>query len=555
MRSTSILLIIMSEIIAASKMITFTKKAYKCESQEPRLCKLNEIEPHHEMLLTETLTIKNPSMKKTICLCCQKVLVHMHVNDRYVEEKNVYGNYDQTYFCCPACKVITHTSCILDFNTDNKTLVCPNIYCGLVLRSNDINRLFAQMLYVNLSKKLPVEFFKKKYLKYTQLPGFFDHNMLMNIIIGSQTLHEVGKDNLLELLCHGELKDGSIYSEVHSVIYSKIHKDKSDKSILEPQDLSQEEIDELYDIGTILHSIEALWKQFEAIASPHDYLALYKSSVAGIDKPSLQKALSNHFMSFILNNENPFLALEEMLIEHNGCHDFVIDKPLTSEFLLENKESLMQPSLVDDVLSLFENNNTYKIETKAWAYFEEENKGVLIPLLLNYFANNRRLATAVEILKHQLAKLAVNDFICEVSPKNTLYVLESGLKLNGILEWSYVINNLNTIIPCLSKLENQDLSYALSALKSLIFNLKSEECNEIENIFVWHYTTDLGKIYVRCMPRHYFFDEHMKAFAAKRALYWNNPELEYTTGDELQVLRKEYLDEAAANQKMIQPRD
>ncbi|KAI5152192.1 hypothetical protein ENBRE01_2640 [Enteropsectra breve] len=556
MRCTSFLLFMMSEIKAGNEMMNVNAlDLIENKAKEKSSCSLNEIPSYQDVLLTQSNWLYYVSQSKTQCLYCKNKLIRrIEYNHHFQTEKNVYNNYAFDYFTCPSCKSITHTDCLLNYSIDNM-LVCPNPDCALELKGNDINKLFAQLLYVNLSRDGNLYFFYRNYHSFIQQRGFVNHKMLMDILIGSQTLHEIGQENLLELLLKNVFKEPNIYSEMHHKVYTTILKSKCGSFKDNSQSIPKEESCNLVMIGKILHSIEGLWKQFEAIASPHDYLALYKSSVAGIDKSSLQKALSNHFMSFILNKDNPFLVLEEMLIEHSGSHDFVIENPITSEFILENKESFVQPSLVDDVLSIFENNNSYKIETKARAYYRRENKGVLFPLLVNYFANNGRPAVAVEIIKHQLAKLAVNGFICEISPKNTLYLLKEAFVHNISLNDYSMLNILCRILPVLTELSDEYMNFMLPGIKSLFFTLSSEECNAIEDIFARCYTTDLGKVYVRCMPRHHFFEENMRAFAAKRALYWNKPELEYVTGPELQMLRKEYLDEAAANQKMIQPMD
>ncbi|KAI5149136.1 hypothetical protein ENBRE01_0724, partial [Enteropsectra breve] len=218
------------------------------------------------------------------------------------------------------------------------------------------------------------------------------------------------------------------------------------------------------------------------------------------------------------------------------------------EFLKKRTYDPLALNFLRSILSELKKNNIFMINAMTENYIMSENKGVLMPILINFFVNNQMESLARKIIVEQLKAIIEVEVIKgvkvefkvpfkEMSVKNTMYVIKAARRLGKPLNREYVEQILNWIYLLPKSLGIENLIYISSYLQSCIANLQQEQYNDLQDIFARFYSHDTAIIYVRCMCTLFYTYKNFIAFAEKAKEY--QKELKKDPLEELEELKIE----------------
>ncbi|KAI5150297.1 hypothetical protein ENBRE01_1414 [Enteropsectra breve] len=490
---------------------------------------------------SETLLVSNTLIKERIRNGPKSCILPLAIEEEFLIGSHIqmpdYNNYSLAYICCPKCNTLSHLESFLKSSaTKGSLLKCQNTDCALKFKTNDINRLFAHILYVIIAKGLPFAVFKDLCYCYAPDAQYVSHMDLMRILIDSHTLPVYGQERLWDILStyadtHG-LGNGGFFKAYHEVL---IYQDPSNVFI--PCSAPSIGEIELFKAGSLLCAIDALWNELAQCHSPSDFLAVYDSHVEKAYLIGMQQILGDHLMAYIMRFNDPFYYMEGMY---------------TEKLISTSQEGARASAkyLWDFILSALINNNVYKIEKKTDAYLKSKHKGVLVHELINTFTTEENPDMVKKIIASQLSSLDKNKRFKGMSLPNTMVVLKAAHSLKIPLDHSYFERIIEWAHLFSSKLSSENILCISDLFEWQISDLPKEQCNEIQSLFVRYYTTELAKIYVRCMPINYYKDSFsMLDFSIKREFYLMNEKVENGAAKalaehkELIELRKAYENE------------
>ncbi|KAI5149126.1 hypothetical protein ENBRE01_0714 [Enteropsectra breve] len=438
------------------------------------------------------------------------------------------GSVSINYFRCPQCECIGHLNCLFEKSKD-RVFACPNPNCILIFKSNDLNRLFAQLFYVFVHRGANFADYKKIYNLYLSKEGDFSHAMLMNILTESKTLQDIDQKKLwkdVQVYFGKNILDFKGYFKVYYNVLNTGHAN----FVREFDDLTPLKVKELFETGTLLNSISRMSEEFKAIFTSQKLLALYNKYVEKAASNSLRKKLAAHFIHLVMEFHNPLMCLEEIYIHKAKSNDLVIKAPLAADILGEIIENPSQyVSMTEDIkedmahvflfylLTEFENNNIYRIVQMARIYCRLDNKGVFIPALINFFASNGRPDIVKEIIDIQLKKLNISNLHQKISLNNAIFVITVAVKGGFSTTMEHIEEILNWMRLWQSDLSIGEMKYINSLLEAHMAAPKNKESIIIiQNYFVKHHSPKLVQIYMRCMPKEYYSDDALLGFREKR---------------------------------------
>ncbi|KAI5153689.1 hypothetical protein ENBRE01_3224 [Enteropsectra breve] len=365
-----------------------------------------EASPNNNKMMLLEIAVLNKKIAEGISCCfCSKSITAEEELPANSDIKYSYLKYNIYYFCCPKCEAISHMSCFL---THSKCKKLPCNRCGMLLLSNDTNRLFAQLIYVYAAKDEWFIIFKKQYNAY--LYGSIDistkernvsQSQIMEILIESKTLIYMDQEYLWDFLSEYFSKQKMNHRDHFKAYFTILHQQKTDV-VKTYTSMSEKEKQELIETGNILISIDALQSQLAQPLAPSDFLQIYKNCFEQkAFSPAAEKHLGEHAVYFIMGMDNPLKYMEEMLIEMLKSKDLVIEEeltaevmdrmaksPLVPEFLKKRTDDPLALNFLRSILSEIDNNNTFLLIKITHKYVMSENRGVFVPLLINYFENH-----------------------------------------------------------------------------------------------------------------------------------------------------------------------
>ncbi|KAI5149134.1 hypothetical protein ENBRE01_0722 [Enteropsectra breve] len=494
-------------------------------------------------MLMETCVLNKKIREGIKCMCCMKQIKATAPFSKEPQFENTYYNYSINYFSCPKCDSIAHIECFLK-SSENKNLKCSNPNCELILKSNEKNKLFAQLIYVLATRKINFGVFRKLYSYYSPDDRKVSHSVIIKILTESKTLAYMDQASLWRIL--------KKYFDMNYM--DKRYLFKVYNHILETQDASfvrnflnrpLQERKALFEVGTLLLFIDEMQKKNDKTLTAKDLLEVYECWLEkNAAEPAIQNSLGAHFVYFILTLENPVKHLEEMFVEMCQTKDLVVEKQLSSEFLHNLSESPFLPEslekiakkvlpikLLRSVLCELGKNNLVMIKEIAETYLRSDNQGVFVPILINFFENNGMRDQAEDIIKEQLKEEASNKPFQEMSVNNTMYVLRAARRFNKALSNEYIEQILKWIHSSPRALSNENIRYISDYLQDFTANLTLEQHRELQSLFVKYYSRDTAAIYVRCMCYRLCNEENLASFTKSLDSF-------YKEGSALKLLKK-----------------
>ncbi|KAI5149131.1 hypothetical protein ENBRE01_0719 [Enteropsectra breve] len=520
---------------------------------------------------TETMLVETSELEMRIgnglaCCACLEIIEHDMDTLNYSRSlENEYQNYSHNYFCCPKCDNIAHISCFLKPFQRNSTkspknprgiskiaLRCPNTECSLLFKVNDINRLFAQLLYTHLCKYMTLGAFELYCKEFFPCPKLQLQNNYLNILIRSSTVPEFGSARLREVM-----KNYQRHCFYECVPLRKLKMATGNLDRAFPIHLEQSKLSahcaQLSELPFLLHESQNLWDLLCKDSSPSGVFSAYEEYVYKASSPYTKQHLASLFMYFVMRSTNPFKYMEDIYIAVNNTADLRINVPLASDLLwcpkndpeasgelpenhlatvslTDDIENIVLRDLLSNMLVEFEKNNSYTIESKISNYLQNENKGVFVPTFINYFENNGMLDKAREIARLQVKSFSGKNGLPSMSIKNAIYVLcaapQLGVKIS-IWEIDTIIFWIHSIA---STLTDEEIHCITFFFEHVIAGFSHEHQDSIQDMFVKNYTADMGKIYSRCMPQRYYDNKgiRMADFALKRNKYLKEKKTEYS---------------------------
>ncbi|KAI5149121.1 hypothetical protein ENBRE01_0709 [Enteropsectra breve] len=438
----------------------------------------------------------------------------------------------------------------------NRRLKCSNHTCNVVLKSNDINRLFAHLLYSIITNKMPFKKFKKFYARFINDKRQINHTEIMNILINSHSLKDFGQLKLWDLLAMYFEKIAGIKDYYFRWYYRivKAHDDEYE-SILHytPHSWPETEI-ELIVTARILRSVHIMCNLLSKIdhTSTANLLDVYQYYVVNENDPAVQEALASHFMDNIMRRENPFKCMENIYLKiYHSCMDLVIEEPLTSYYLDNVGKNTSNSDFLRNVLAELGKNNIFAIEIRVNTYLQNANNGVFIPIFINYFEHNGMTKKAEKIVLHQLGLFKEEKDFQGMSIKKAIEVFKAAFRLKIFKDLSYIDKMLCKVSSLEAPLAAAEISCISLYFQEYMPLLTQDLQKGVRDIFVKYYTTDLGKVYARCMPGGYYIkNPMMNDFKIKREAFLlqecneNYAEIAQQNHAELNALRDEFFKEA-----------
>ncbi|KAI5148711.1 hypothetical protein ENBRE01_0485 [Enteropsectra breve] len=231
------------------------------------------------------------------------------INELIIETP-VYNFNASTNFRCPKCNAIENINVFLN-SANNRVLRCQNPRCALMLKRNDINRLFFNLFYEIVSKNLPFAVFEDLYRCYAPEFDCVSHIELMNILLASLAVPLFNQQKLWNTL--------DLYSKYHEMDkgflfkkYSEALKLQNEAFVFLSSNYPLEEEIEIYKIKTLICTIDAMWKELGKSKTTTDFINVYETYITKNDLQELQQTLADHFTSYILRLENPFLIMDQI---------------------------------------------------------------------------------------------------------------------------------------------------------------------------------------------------------------------------------------------------
>ncbi|KAI5153039.1 hypothetical protein ENBRE01_3103, partial [Enteropsectra breve] len=477
---------------------------------------ISQINAANEMMLIEHAELNQRIDSRLRCNACSKHILKKESSVQHKNEDIFYEKYSANYFCCPNCRSIAHIQCFFGSAIDEQ-LKCPNYNCALNLTKTDINKLFAQLLYVFMSHNLDFYAYKQFYSLYTrknsqaldsaqnprsnpEMQGTkLSHTILLDILIGSQTL--LLSDQ--RALWKNSMRYFSKNIQVDSKVGFKLYKLKINKQENEFQKqfntVSDHVKNEIAVIATKLCAIDKMKEQIEKGSSMADLSEVYNNLIVNEKSHPIRDILKDHFMCFMMLQSNPFRFMEAICIEMYRSDKTHTGNPKSAEF-------------IQSMFSIFANSNFIKIMSTAEVYYKHSNQGIFMPSLLTFFNQNNMHNVVLDIITHQLASLDKNKCFNGMSVPNTIYILKEAQNYNYTLD----LESIRRIVKWMSfhiiELSDEDKSFIASVLKRYTENFTCEQCIPIQQIFIDFYTPEIMEIYTKIMPRVFSFKNKMEDF-------------------------------------------
>ncbi|KAI5149122.1 hypothetical protein ENBRE01_0710 [Enteropsectra breve] len=511
----------------------------------------------------DTMLIKNHEFKGRIandlaCVCCLRALRENERQNSFSKGDSHFQNYSSTFFCCPACTSIAHLTCFLNTSV-KRQLKCPNLTCNLVLKKNDINKLFAHLLYATVTKNIHFRKYKNHYARFISENRKVSHMEIMNILINSHSLSDFGQLKLWEMLrlYFNQISENkaNYFKWYYDIIKAGDEYEYESILSLPPQKHPETEI-ELINTARKLRAINSMHNQLSNIDGAANLLNVYEFFVANESDRMIQWVLAGYFTDNIMRRENPFKCMEDIYVKlYHGRKDLIIEELLTPYYLVNLENRFLKSDFVNNVLAELGKNNIYAVEKRINAYLKNTNKGVFIPTFINYFEHNGMPGKAREIALLQLDLFNKNTDFQGMSIKNTIYLLKTAPRLGIFLELEHIEKMLCKLSLLTVPLTAGEVSSISSYLQERMQHLIEYQQEIVRYFFVKNYTKNLGKIYVRCMPGEYYLqNSKMNDFKVKREEYLHQEcnegyaEIAQQNHAELNALRDEFFKEVMAIQ-------
>ncbi|KAI5149128.1 hypothetical protein ENBRE01_0716 [Enteropsectra breve] len=452
---------------------------------------------------------------------------------RILKETPAYQFSSSTKHICPKCGSEENIKAFLK-TAKNKILKCQNTECSLILKSNDINRIFADLFYDIVDKNLPFSVFKDLYRLYAPETKSVNHFVLMNVLIASQTipLHNQNKiwNSIAQYMDYYQIDNGHLF-----YAYNETQKLDSDEIALSCSKLTPEEKIEAVKIKALISHINSMWSYLDEFSEYKDFLIVYQGYIIENTAEFMRSTLADYFMSYLMRFKNPFAIMDELY------------------FLTFNTLSLQQSTetasiMVDNITSFLTKSNADTIEKMHDAYLKSNNGGVLTQVLIYFYKAEEYHAMARQIIIAQLARLDEFYYFKDTLRPDAMRLIKKAHSCDVGLTLDHIEKILECVHSYRSELSDKDaLSIAL-LLKKYIKSRPDEICEIIEEIFAKYYTTNNGKIYARCMPSRFFKHKNNEfSFIKKRINHYikvginNGSELAHAEQRELLSLREIYL--------------
>ncbi|KAI5149123.1 hypothetical protein ENBRE01_0711 [Enteropsectra breve] len=557
----SLVSILVSNISAGSEK--------KCIRKAP----FNQYTANDKMMLMRIPDLNEKTKSFTKChFCKSRIVKSEYVEDRtLVEEDDVnisFGNYSINYFHCPQCDSIGHINCLFD-HSENSVYACANPRCKLVFKSNDLNRLFAQLFYVFVHRNQNFEVYQRFYNRYLKKETVYTQKILMNILIESKTLLDIDQPKLwLSLISY--FNWNYINYSGKFKVYLKVLDEGHAESI--KNFIAGHGVDKqgLFDEATVLYRINNMRKMFKEEMTSEKLLSFYNENIEKEASSRIKKTLAAHFIHSVMALHNPLLCLEEIYINKFKSNVLVIAGPLKDETLrsiIENPSNLISTTkninenaqdFLFYLLIEFENNNMFRLVQMACTYCRLDNKDVFIPALMSFFTakgrtdivkkiigiqlqklstSNRKYDISLEkasfafglfppvgekkssqIIESQRQELSINNRDQDISLKNASYVLAEAERIRFPTTIEHIDEILNWMTVWQSKLASEDVACISSLLKAHMNAPENKESIiDIQKMFVRYYTPDLEQFYMECMPKAFYTDDALLEFKDMRS--------------------------------------
>ncbi|KAI5148710.1 hypothetical protein ENBRE01_0484 [Enteropsectra breve] len=203
---------------------------------------------------------------------------------------------------------------------------------------------------------------------------------------------------------------------------------------------------------------------------------------------------------------------------------------------------------MNDIGSVLRNNNSVLIEKLTDNYLASKIDGNLTPALITHYIENKEFWMAEKIILMQLSRLDEFGSFRRMHNYSSMDVIKAAYSLNITLYHGHFERILYSAYLMPWELNDEEVFYVSTLLARYMEGLSANVCDEVENIFVKYYSTNLGKIYARCMPQSYFMKKsNALDFTTKRERYYecigvaNGADRAYAEWQELIILREAFL--------------
>ncbi|KAI5149133.1 hypothetical protein ENBRE01_0721 [Enteropsectra breve] len=358
---------------------------------------LSHLTATSDMMLAKISVLEDRIKNEKRCDMCEKSISYS-ANCLFSapEAENEYTNYSPSYFCCPKCEQVAHIDCFLKSGRNEpayqekketpKDLKCPNPECLLLFKSNDLIRLFAQLIYTCVSKREYADNIEQYFKSYFPVKNSMPPYIYLDFLIESSTIPEFGTKMLRDLLI---AYDASLHKNAAQSKLSYAFKmlDKAFPRFL-PHSEKQEYISRLNEQAFLLYKSQNMWDRLCECSSPSEVYSTFEAYVCKASSLYLKEQLSNLFMYFVMRKENSFKFMEEIYYAAIRNANLPKNIPLKSELSNYSDEHPVVCGLLSCMLNELQKNNNFTITSKIDIYLKNENQGAFIPVFNNYSATD-----------------------------------------------------------------------------------------------------------------------------------------------------------------------